>query len=121
MGWNSEEWSKFIEMFNSIYEGKPTRLGVFEKEDGRTIDYWIESGLPLSGVNVEDSSPLPAFRVDMGNYSHEIKNVMKASINLTASRDEDGIDFLDDSGRMTILRMDVSTSSDLTSAKLPTV
>ncbi len=103
---NHNNLIKFIEIFNDQYQGRPTRLGVFERENGVMNDYWIESGLPLNGLYLDCRGRLPALRINMGTFSHEIVNILQITVTLTVSGDEDGINVLDGSGRTTVLRIE---------------
>lgn len=100
------EWTKNLKFFSEQNVGRPTRLGVFEPNSGVAADYWIECGLPLVGVDLDVRSDTPAVQIMAGSLTHEIKNAIKLSFQLTASGDEDGLDILDQSGRLTVLRFE---------------
>ena len=103
---NGSYWSEFIELFYNRYRGRPTRLGVFEPDNDITNDYWIESGLPLTGLDLDTHGGLPVLRVTVGEFSHEVANALKVTFTLSASGEEDGIDILDGNGRTTVLRIE---------------
>ena len=99
-------WLKFLDVFNEQFNGRATRLGMFERADNVTNDFWIEDGLPLIVVELDIRGAKPAIRIDLDSYSHEISGVVKVAIKLSASGEEDGIDILDDHGKTTVLRIE---------------
>jgi hypothetical protein len=103
-------WQKLIDILNEHFKGCPTRLGVFEREDAVVTDYWIESGLPFFSLSLDVRGELPSLQIDMGNYSHNVGNILRIAIKLSASGEEDGLDILDGSGRNTVLRFEPPTS-----------
>ena len=101
-------WLKFLDVFNEQFNGRATRLGMFEQADRVTNDFWIEDGLPLVVVELDTRRPKPTIRIDFGNYSHEISGILKVAIKLSASGEEDGIDILDEHGKTTVLRIEAA-------------
>lgn len=95
-------WKSIFKFFADENGGRLTRLGVFEGGD----DYWIESGLPLTGIVVDERGELPAVEIVLGDYTHTVRNAMEAKIVLSHSGEEDGLDIKDSAGATTILRFE---------------
>jgi|CXWL01.1.fsa_nt_gi hypothetical protein len=106
------EWTNFLKFFSEQNVGKPTRLGVFETNTSVVNDLWLECGLPLVGVDIDADGVTPAVQIMVGSLLHEIKNAVKLSCHLSASGDEDGLDVLDNYGRMTVLRFEERRPTD---------
>lgn len=100
------EWSRVLQSFSEQNVGRPTRLGVFEPNRAAADDYWIECGLPFSGIDIETRADKLDLQLMVGALEHTVKNVIKLAWQMTASGDEDGIDILDASGRTTVLRFE---------------
>ena len=99
-------WANFLDVFNGRFSRRATRLGVFQRDHDVTNDFWIENGLPLIGIEIDTRRNIPAIRIDLDGYSHEVNGVLKLTIKLSTSGDEDGLDILDQSGTTTVLRME---------------
>ena len=106
------EWTKHLKFFSEQNAGRPTRLGVFEPSSGVAADYWIECGLPLFGVDMDIRGDAIGVQIKIGSLTHETKNVVKLSFQLTASGEEDGLDVLDADGRLTVLRFETNRDRD---------
>ncbi len=100
------EWAKFSEVFNEVYIGRATRLGVFERNHDLTTDYWLENGLPFVGVGIDNHGELPEVRITVGTLSHAVTDAVSLSFKLTADGEDDGLDVQDREGRTTILRFE---------------
>lgn len=50
-------WSKFLKLFSEQNCARQTRIGVFEGAPDAMQDYWIEDGLPLTGIDVDEHHP----------------------------------------------------------------
>lgn len=100
------EWSKFTQLFNTEYTGRETRLGVFDRQNGVMNDYWIEDGLPLVGVDVENHCGSRNVRIRVGDLSHYVPNAIKMSFTFAAAEGEDGLEIMDAEGRTTVLRLE---------------
>lgn len=103
---NQHEWGKYLKFFTEQNVGRPTRIGVFEPAGGAADDYWIECGLPLVGLDLDTSKERPVVQIIVGTLTHEVPNAVKLNWHLTISGDEDGLDVLDDGGRLTVLRFE---------------
>ena len=95
-------WSEFLKFFSQQNAGRPTRLGVFEEDD----DYWLQDGLPLTGVDLDPSEPDPTLQIMLGNFTHTIRGARKLAFYLTADGISDGLDMTDSSGCTSILRFE---------------
>jgi hypothetical protein len=104
-----QEWSRFIDFFNDEYRGRRTRLAVFEKHGEVANDYWVESGLPLSGISIESHDPRLAVAIELGSFTHEISDANQLAFHLTRTGEEDGVDIVDSQGRTTILRFETNS------------
>ncbi len=98
------EWAKYIRFYNNQNQGRPTRLGVFERDGGVTLDYWLESGLPLAGIDIDAHADLPFIQITFAKLTHRVADAASLTFHLSASGDEDGLDILDSTGRVTVLR-----------------
>lgn len=106
----AEIWAKYVKVFNDLYGGEETRLGIFQRDDNVMTDYWIGSGMPLSAVTLDRGGDLPAIHILAGNLDHPIHNVIELKFKLTARGDEDGLDIIDVDGRTTVLRIEKHSS-----------
>lgn len=102
------EWSRVLRSFSEQNSQRPTRLGVFEPNRRAADDYWLECGLPLNGIGVEEHNDRLDLQLFVGTMDHTVRNAVKLSWQMTTSGDEDGIDILDADGRTTILRFEKS-------------
>ena len=97
-------WTNFLKYYAEQNTGRPTRLGVFENGN----DFWIEDGLPLSGIVVEargESSP--TIEIMLGDeFTHTIAKARHARISFSVDGDNDGLDITDAEGKTTILRFE---------------
>ena len=109
---SQHEWTKHLKFFSEQNSGRPTQLGVFEPSSGAAADYWIECGQPLFGVDLDMRGDTIAVQIRAGSLTHETKNVVKLSFQLTASGEEDGLDVLDADGRLTVLRFETNSDRD---------
>jgi hypothetical protein len=100
------EWTKFLKFFSDENNGRPTRLGVFEPKHNALTDYWLESGLPLLGVDIDTRDERPAIQITVGNFTHDATNAVKLEFQFSLSGEEDGLDITDVEGRTTVLRFE---------------
>ena len=100
------DWSDFLKFYSEQNEGRPTRLGVFEYQSDIFNDYWLEAGLPFTGIDIDAREQMPAIEIMLGDYTHAVKNVKQLKIHFSFEGDEDGIDILDAEGKTTILRFE---------------
>ncbi len=89
------EWAKFTEVFNEKYNGRATRLGLFERQHNITTDYWLENGLPFVGVGIDNQGELPEVRISIGTLSHAVTDAVSLSFKLTADGEGDGLEVQD--------------------------
>jgi hypothetical protein len=108
-------WSKFLNFFTQQNLGRPTRLGIFEKEGGVSTDYWIEAGLPLLGIDVDTRSGVsPSVEIMLGGTSkadtahltHVVTQIQTVKIVLGCGGASDGLEINDAEGKTTILRFE---------------
>lgn len=85
------------------YQGRPTRLGIF---DGGN-DYWLESGLPFSGIDVDTHGGDQTVELVLGDFTHITKKVKSVKFILSHTGEEDGFDIEDLDGKTTVLRFEV--------------
>ena len=99
-------WESFLRFYTGQYKGRKTRLGVFEKRPEVTVDYWVESGLPLIGIDIDLSGERPSIEVLLEGYSHSVANVRALDAHFSPEGDEDGLDIRHDDGKTTLLRFE---------------
>jgi len=97
------EWTKYLRFFNEQNAGRLTRLGVFERNDDVVNDYWLESGLPLSGIDLDSRGKRPSIQITVGNFTHNVSDAVKLVFH------EDGVDVVGADGQTTILRFESRT------------
>lgn len=104
----TSEWAKYLEFFTEQNTGRPTRLGVFEQSGDSMIDYWLESGLPFTAVDIDSTSDgvSTSILLLVGEMEHVIKQPHEIKFILSRAGDEDGIDITDSRGRTTVLRFE---------------
>lgn len=97
-------WSAFLKFFTDSNCGRPTRLGVFEGGD----DFWLESGLPFTGIDIETEKDSLQIQLILGEYTHVVNHVNELKMILGKTGEEDGLDVIDDDGKTTILRFELN-------------
>ena len=95
-------WVEFLRLYSEKNKERKTRLGVFEGSD----DYWIESDLPLTAIDIDPRSDGPGVTIILGNYTHAVRNARSLAFRFSFEGDEDGVDILDGEGKATILRFE---------------
>lgn len=107
------EWTAFLKFYGEQNQGRLTRLGVFESNNDVVTDYWLESGLPLVGIDLSDKDGGgTVIQVMVGEMTHDVSDPRSLNIRFTAAGDEDGIDITDADGRITVLRFESSEPRD---------
>jgi len=101
------EWSDFLNFYTQKNAGRPTRLGTFENTNGTIIDYWIEDGLPLTGIDIDTGHDLPIIEIMLGDLTHTVENAKTMTAHFSLNGVEDGIDIVDSVGKTTILRFEI--------------
>jgi hypothetical protein len=104
------EWAKYLKFFTEQNRGRPTRLGVFERDGDIVIDYWLESGLAFIGADLDPSSESVSIQILIGEMEHVVSESQQLKFVLSRSGDEDGIDITDSHGRTTVLRFEVTNT-----------
>lgn len=108
-------WSVFFKTFSRQNEDRATRIGIFEGEPGVMTDYWIEDGLRLKEVAIDERErAAPTVEIMLGNsekpglrhLTHIVSETRFVRIVLSADGLADGLDIEDTHGRTTILRFE---------------
>ena len=99
-------WMRQLEVFNEVYMGRLTRLGVFEQANGGRDDLWIEDGLPFQGIDVDLRDEPPGMEIMLGKYTHNIDNVRRLELHFSLDGSDDGLNVTDHAGKTTILRFE---------------
>lgn len=99
-------WAAFLKFYTEQNKDKKTRLGVFENVGEVVNDYWIEDGLPLSGIDIDLRGELPAIEILLGSYSHPVTGALRLTIHYSPKGDEDGLDIIGIDGKTTVLRFE---------------
>jgi hypothetical protein len=103
---DQHKWAMFLSFYSKQYAGRKTRLGIFENFDGVMNELWIEDGLPLSEIYVDEKARSPSVNVLLGGYSHTVARVVSLRVHYTLESDQDGIDLVADNGQTTIVRFE---------------
>lgn len=107
-------WWALLSFFSEQNRNRPTRLGVFENERETLMDYWLEDGLPLAGIDVDvRGENALTVEIMLGNnakdarhMTHVVKNARSAKIVVSASGEDDGLEIEDAEGKTTYLRFE---------------
>ena len=111
----SSDWAEFLKVFSEQNRSRPTRMGVFEGEPGQMRDYWLEDGLPLVGIDIDaHNEGAPTIEIMLGEegladsrrMTHVVKGARSASIILSSSGEDDGLEIRDAEGTTTFLRFE---------------
>jgi hypothetical protein len=106
-------WGVFIEEFSRQNRMRPTRLA--EIKVGEVMeDYWLEDGLPLTGIDLDTHGKgAPTLEIMLGvegetgnNMTHTVDRVQKIKLQLTVDGQDDGLEIEDAGGVTTILRFE---------------
>ena len=96
-------WTNFLKYYGEQNNGRLTRLGVFENGN----DFWIEDGLPLTGIDFDARSETPSVEIMLGDdFTHTIKNARSVKISFSTDELNDGLDITDAEGKTTVLRFE---------------
>lgn len=104
------EWSKFLKFFTEQNIGRPTRLGVFERNGDNVADYWLQSGGALLGVDLDASKERFSIQIIVGEMEHVVVEPQQLRIILSRSGEEDGLDITEANGSTTILRFELAAT-----------
>lgn len=108
-------WIEFLKLFSEQNLMRPTRLGVFEGEPGEMRDYWLEDGLPLTGIDVDNHGDVfPDIEIMLGGnepdgsnaMTHTVRKAQSASIILSSNGEGEGLEIKDAEGNTTFLRFE---------------
>jgi hypothetical protein len=103
---NAEDFKALLRLYNAQNLGRPTRLGVFERQTDIYNDYWLESGLPFGAVEVDRDDKSSVVEIFLDGFTHTVKGARTLKIHFGLDDDEDGIDITDAEGKTTILRFE---------------
>lgn len=95
-------WTNFLTFYGEQNAGRLTRLGVFEGEN----DYWLENGLPLTGLDIDTRADAPTIEIMMEDFTHTIKNARTLAMHFSLDGSGDGLDITDAESKTTILRFE---------------
>ena len=109
-------WSKYLNLFSEENRNRPTRIAVYEGEPGSMMDYWLEDGLPLAGIDVDpDGNTGPEIEImldsrpgESANMTHRVIGVRFVKITLSAAGEADGLEIANDKGETTVLQFENS-------------
>jgi hypothetical protein len=99
-------WNSILRSYTEQNKGRPTRLGIFEQQTDVYNDYWLEDGLPFTGIDVDTHDGLPTIEILLGDYTHVIPGARSLKVNFDVDNDNDGLDIVDSEGKTTILRFE---------------
>ena len=103
---NQSNWPDFLKFYSAKNAGRPTRLGIFELENGVTNDFWLEDGLPLVAVDFCSKGEHSAINIMLEKYTHSVDEPAKLSLVLVEDQTDEGLDITDLEGRTTMLRLE---------------
>jgi len=109
-----DEISRVLESFSEQSRGRSTRLAVFEGEPSYTEDYWLEDGLPLTGIDLDPNGVegpeielmLGAGPASKSHMTRRIRGVSSIRITLSMSGHADAVEISDGRGQTTVLRFE---------------
>ncbi|MBK7708164.1 MAG: DUF5335 family protein [Acidobacteria bacterium] len=97
------EWTRFLRFYGEQNRGRRTRLGVFENGN----DFWIEDGLPLSGIDFDANNGHLTTQIMIGDQlTHTIPDTRDVKITFSSTEMNDGLDITDADGKTTVLRFE---------------
>lgn len=109
---NEHSWTSILRFYSEQNEGRITRLGLFEPTGDSVTDYWLESGLPLRGIDIDPDAGHAIIQIMVGDLTHEVSEPRKLVFQFTSGGDEDGVDVTDADGRTTVLRFETAHLGD---------
>lgn len=107
-----KNWSFLLHDFNIQNLHRRTRLEVIGEAGDVMRDYWMENGLPLLGVSLEENVPAaPCVEIALGgqgahdgHLTHVVSRVLRVAAERNYEGGLDALEFEDHEGRCTILR-----------------
>lgn len=111
---NATNMAGFLKNFSETYQMRPTRMGVFEENRDAAIDYWLEDGLPLTGIDVEKQGEKVSIQIlllnkegsEKSHFTHVINAVRLVKLILSNDGESDGLDIVGFDGNTTVLRFE---------------
>jgi|SRR5687767_917774 len=100
------DWANFLKYYSKANMDRPTRIGLFEKIGDVTDDYWIEDGLPLRGIDLDDKNGIPVIEILLQGYTHVVRGVRTIRPTYSIDGTEDGLDLIGPGETTTILRFE---------------
>jgi hypothetical protein len=102
-------WGSFFKDFGERNRARRTRLSVVRMEDGVEEDFWIEDGLPLTGLDFDpDGEDAPSVQIMLGGESAGARNLTHTvcCVNRLSHEPGGGLEFESDDGSKTVLRFE---------------
>ena len=96
------QWQDFLRYFGEWNEGRPTRLGIFDNGN----DYWLEDGLPLTGVDLDARKGNASIQIMLGHFTHTVRGVSHLTFHFRNDGKSEGFDVTDAEGRVSMLRFE---------------
>jgi len=98
-------WRAQLTIFSEENLGRPTRLGVFEPATEGMMDYWLENGLALREVVLEEHNGSRSIEIILDGFTHTIRQAKRLEL-LFGDEPEDGLNVIDAYGRTSVLRFE---------------
>lgn len=113
-------WSKYLKLFSDENRNRLTRIAVYKGEPGSMLDYWLEDGLPLAGIDMDpDGAGGPDVEIMLDNrpgapadMTHRVIGARFAKITLSATGEADGLEIQNNDGETTVLQFETSRVGD---------
>ena len=102
---NQTNWADFLREYSSQNQGRYTRLGVFEANEGVANDYWIEDGLPLVALDFYSDKDKARVDIVFDNYTHAVQGPTTL-VRISGDSADQGLDIVDTDGKVTLLRFE---------------
>ena len=99
-------WGEQIALFSTENLGRPTRLGIFEPLNFGFNDYWVEDGLQLNGIDLDQRNGETTVTINLDGYTYTVPCAKRINLHYSVDGSDDGIDVVDSSGRTAILRFE---------------
>ncbi len=103
---NADEWKAFLNEYSLANQGRPTRLGIFEHQDGVVNDLWIEDGLPLIGIELGKKGEFQSIEIMLENFTHIVETPRELFEVKDDASEEEGLDVVGTDKKVTILRFE---------------
>lgn len=97
-----------MQFYTDLNSGRPTRLGVFERNGDSVADYWLQSGGAFQGIDIDTSGGQMSIQIMVGEMEHVVNDPQQLKFLLSRSREEDGFDITESNGRTTVLRFELA-------------